>query len=1403
MTKVFGSVPLIIIAAAFAISASADGSLQTVGVARIDITPDYPIRLSGYGNRTSVSEGVEQRIWAKALAFDAKGDNPAVLITVDNCGVPLHVRIEVVKRLQHSTKLKPDRIAILSSHTHSAPMLKGVLANLFSVDLTETERATIERYTCELTDALVTVATEALANGKPANVSYGIGRSNMAENRRYGGGPTDSDVPVMRVSDAGGKLMAIFANYACHCTAISGKFNRICGDWAGYTQEYLEEEFPGATALIGIGCAGDQRPAKRFGLDFAKVNGREVADRVIDVLERKDLWPIGHPPKCRGAMTNLPFLTPRSRTEWEARARSQTRPTAYHAQKNLKRMDRGEKLESEIAYYVQSWSFGDDLLMVFLPGEVVVDYSVRLKREFDRERTWVNAYANDVPCYIPSERVLREGGYEGESSMRYYDRPNVFAAGVENRVFGALASIIPSQFKSADAKGAMPPPVAATDSTTYFTTKPGHYVQFVASEPQVVDPVAIDFDLRGRLWVAEMNDYPSGLDGNYQPGGRVRLLEDRDKDGRFETATLFLKDIPFPTGITAWGKGALICAAPDILYAEDTTGDGRADVVRKVFSGFVTDNYQARVNSLELGLDNWIYGANGLRGGNINWPAAKKPVTLGSRDFRFSPDFQRFEPASGYTQQGRVRDDWDNWFGCNNSSSLFGYPMEHRYRDRNPHVFLPADRVYVPVGDEPERIYPTSELLTRFNRPSHYNRVTSGCGLGIHRDSVVGGDFYGDAFVCEPVHNVVRRLRLKPDGPVFAGHRAEDEQTSEFLSSRDNWFRPAQVKTGPDGALWVVDMYRSVIEHPRWIPEDRLKELDVRAGAGMGRIYRVLPSGGRLRAMPDLGDADVRTLVNHLDTPNGTLRDLIHRELIIRKDRSAVPALETQFKSAKPPVTRLIALCLLDGLSPDGVSQSVLRAALADADAPVRRHAIRICESAGSGGESELIRRLPLLVEDADRFVRYQLALSLGQISEATAGSFLARLAVKDLGHPWMRAAILSSARDCASVILESVARTQVETPGRSEMLGQLIGIVAATAKPEVVGQMLRHAVSRRQEHWQPGDWATLVALQDALERNRVDIRNYVDSTDAATREAARSIKTAHEFAMVVAMDQSHTTAMRLAAVRLAGRGFNSYERDLPRLAELLRPVHPIELQSKAVKMITRRADAKVPGFLLANWATLAPAVRGGIVTELLRREEWIRVLLDAVEKGTVSPGEIDHVSRLRLARHGNAKIVARAGKLVPMEAPKKRAAVLRQYQSVLTLTGIAANGRAVFERACATCHALNGLGVNVGPDISVYRNKNANDLLVAILDPNSVIEPRYTAYEIETRDDRSLSGIIQSDSTAGVTLVQAQGIRTEIPRGQIASMRASTLSLMPEGLEQVITPQQMADLIAFLKATP
>ena len=442
---------LLVIAAGLLLVAnvSADeGRAVPVGVARIDITPEGPIRMAGYGDRRTESEGVAQRLWAKALAIGDDESGPAVLVTVENCGVPASVTEEVARKLENTRRIRRERLVVCSTHIHTGPCLTGVLATQFGQPLPKDQQATIERYTRELPDKLEKVAMAALADRQPRHLSWAQGTADFAVNRRvlkdgqfvklgaYPAGPVDRVLPVLRVTDASDKVIAIVANYACHCTALGAAFNRICGDWAGYAQQYIEEQHPGAICMMTIGCAGDADPQPRTGLEYAQQHGRTFA-AAVDRILRGDMTPIRGPLTCRLERIRLTFDRIPTRPEWESLAKG-TGATAYHARLQLARLNGGEQLQKELDYPIQVWRFGDNLTFVFLAGEVMVDYSIRLRKELNDTRLWLCAYANDVPCYIPSRRNLAEGGYEVDTAMVYYDRPGRLAQDTEDRIVACV-----------------------------------------------------------------------------------------------------------------------------------------------------------------------------------------------------------------------------------------------------------------------------------------------------------------------------------------------------------------------------------------------------------------------------------------------------------------------------------------------------------------------------------------------------------------------------------------------------------------------------------------------------------------------------------------------------------------------------------------------------------------------------------------------------------------------------------------------------------------------------------------------------------------------------------------------------------------------------------------------------
>lgn len=439
------------------LAGSAGAQTWKAGAARIDITPDYPVRLSGYGSRTTEHEGVALKIWAKALALQWGDEKPAIILTVDSTGIPAAVRAEVLKLLAAGgNEIADERLSLHSSHTHSAPHVRGYLPFIFGEDLPADQSDRIDRYTKEVTAKMAAVAKQALDAMKPAKLDWGVGTVKFAGNRRYKSptgfinspnpsGPTDHALPVLRVTDAAGKLRVIFTSYACHCTTLA--FNKVHGDWAGEAQREMELRFPGVIAMTAIGCGGDQNPYPRREWELARLHGISLGDGAAAVLKGR-LSPVRGPLQCRARKIELPLDALPGKDEWIKKSKDTSKHAAYQARYFLAILNRGEKLLTRVPYEVQSWQFGNDLAIVNLPGEVVVDYSLRLKREYDRARLWVNAYTNDVPCYIPSQRVWKEGGYEAAGAMLYYGWPTRFASGIEESIIGAVKAIMPGAFQA-------------------------------------------------------------------------------------------------------------------------------------------------------------------------------------------------------------------------------------------------------------------------------------------------------------------------------------------------------------------------------------------------------------------------------------------------------------------------------------------------------------------------------------------------------------------------------------------------------------------------------------------------------------------------------------------------------------------------------------------------------------------------------------------------------------------------------------------------------------------------------------------------------------------------------------------------------------------------------------------
>ena len=953
-------------------------------------------------------------------------------------------------------------------------------------------------------------------------------------------------------------------------------------------------------------------------------------------------------------------------------------------------------------------------------------------------------------------------------------------------------------------KGLTPEARSPQASLRSIRTRPGLRVELMAAEPLVRDPVAFDWGADGKLWVAEMIDYPLGKTGDGKEGGKVVYLEDTDADGSYDKSTIFLEGLNFPNGVRPWGKGVLITAAPDIIYAEDTDGDGKADKTSKLYSGFGLGNQQHRMNTLAWGLDGWLHCANGDSGGKIRSLLTGKTTSINGRDFRIRPDEGLLDTTTGQTQFSTTRDDWGNWFGCQNPRPMFHFVLTDSYIRRNPHSAAPG--AISTVAPNAGRVYPRSRLMPRFNDQHGANHFTSANGLTIYRDNLLGPGFNGNAFVSEPVHNLVHRIILEPKGVTFGSRRARGEERSEFLASSDNWFRPTMIRTGPDGGLWIADMYRGVIEHPQYFYEGNFKKLKVRSGDRMGRLYRVVPAAGNTRPLAPLSSLareDAAGLAAATASPNGWVRDFAHQALARSRPAGAVPRLARLALKASEAPGRVQALCALGALRKEAgrtLMVTTLAAALKDPHPGVRRHALRLSE-AYLQDSPRLQQGALALEEDPDAHVRLQLAYSLGEWNSPAAGRSLGKLALANAGNRYITAAVLSSAKnnleELIAVVFAGAQGTSQQKKIARALSARLLPLAAAFGKPRAIAAVLAEITRKPAEAKSYAAWQfdALSGLAESSAQEDSPFRKELEKAGGAVKEMLRS-------AAALISDPGADEALRNAAVRLVGRSpalGSAPAGVLETLAGLLNIRNGLALQELAVDSLARFQSPEVPTLLLSGWKGQAPSIRSRILTLLLRREEWLPTLLDTMESGLVATGELDALERAGLTSHPNAALRKRAKALLGA-VNADRAAVIRKYQVVKTLTADPQKGFALFEKYCTPCHRLGDAGHQLGPDLAALVDKSTDAMLSALLDPNLGVERKYSQYTAVTTDGRITTGIISEETGTSVTILAKEGKKTVFLRNRLARLESNGKSMMPEGLEKDLDAQSVADLIAALQ---
>jgi putative membrane-bound dehydrogenase-like protein len=952
------------------------------------------------------------------------------------------------------------------------------------------------------------------------------------------------------------------------------------------------------------------------------------------------------------------------------------------------------------------------------------------------------------------------------------------------------------------------PAVEPKNALKTLHVKKGFHAELAACEPNVVSPVALSFDENGRMYVVEMIDYSERRDETPHLG-RIRLLEDTDGDGVFDKSTVFADNLPWPTAVFCYGGGIFVGATPDILYLKDTNGDGKADVREVVFTGFAEGmkriNVQGMLNSFIWGLDNRIHGATSTDGGvgkSLRHPELK-PVDLHGRDFVIEPRGMTMTTEAGGGQHGLSFNNEGRRFTCNNSDHIRLYMYDDRYAARNPLYSMPpclvsiavdgpAAEVYRISPEEPWRVIRTkwrvaglvSGPIEGGGRASGY--FTGATGGMIYRGSAFPKDFLDNAFVGDAGGNLVHRKILLPDGVGLKAQRPDDERKVEFAASTDTWFRPVQFANAPDGTLYVIDMYREVIEHPWSLPDNIKKFLDLNSGNGRGRIYRIAPDGFKQPKPPRLGKASTAELVATLENPNGWHRDTASRLLYERQDKSAVAPLTQLLEQSTFPLARLHALHSLEGLG--ALQEGQVLAGLYDSDETVREHAVKLSETLFRDGipPDRLLVKLHQMADDPSINVRYQLAFTLGDLKGNSKLALLAAIAKRDLDSSWTQAAILSSLSEGAGALFAHASPDPKVSDSKAgqEFLRQLVMLVGAQNKRGEIAQVLEFIGRINQPTL---SFALVRALSDGLQR-----------AGSSLAGAGADVKGVLSQANKIASDDNAAEEVRAEAVEVLG--VTSFAEAGETLLLLLNLKQPQAVQLAAISTLSRFNDPQIGGALIKRWETLTPRLRSEAVTVLLARPDRATVLLKAIEAGTIRPSALTTAQINFVQNHRDKSVRDLAAKVLSAQPTSTRQQVIDAFMPALNLKGDPAHGKKIYEERCISCHRLGGEGHALGPDLVTVKNSGKEKLLVNILDPNREVRPDYISYVVETKDDESYIGLVANETATSVTIRQAYSKEDVIQRSNIRKMQSQGQSLMPEGVEAGMSPQDLADLLEYIE---
>jgi putative membrane-bound dehydrogenase-like protein len=916
-------------------------------------------------------------------------------------------------------------------------------------------------------------------------------------------------------------------------------------------------------------------------------------------------------------------------------------------------------------------------------------------------------------------------------------------------------------------------------STEALAAHSGFQFRPVASEPLVIDPISARLDAKGRLWVVEMPDYPNGPPDGGEPRGRIKILEDRDGDGVFDHANLFAQGLEFVTGVQPYRDGAIVTLAGQIAFIRDLDGDGRGDETQVLFRGFAEQNQQLRANHPTLGPDGLVYVANGLRGGAVvavdsRYEPRPSPLDLRDRDFAFDPEGGWWGAVAGTSQFGMTIDDFGRRIGCSNRNPAKTAPLSLDAIERDP-LYAARDAIVdVAAAADQSKVVSRAEAWTTSNL--HSGQFSAACGVFAPGLEDAGGEWI---LVCEPTAYLVQKQRIRRDGSVWVAQRAE--QADEFFASANTWFRPVDVAAGPGTSVYVVDMARAVIEHPDFMPEELKSRPDQRDGDDLGRIWQIAP-GGDWPVTRTLESA--QQALRWLQSRSPWQRQMASQFLLEVSDDHESGLTAIVLSPDSLPQARSRAAWLLQRRQ--RIELDHLSALMQSDDGRLRALAAELA-SRDEGGLPIVTR----LCHDADPLVRRVAAAVVGGSADAIEDRAEALAAAVTAGESdrWIERTVASS----NSALIGPLAQRMAQRGDvQADLLAHLIERLAIES-PDQASGIVELLLERR--GWRaPLDEHSVTAMEAWINGNRKGRRSPSRALEVIPSGARERIQSAYESAGETAADTAVSPALRARCLEVAVAA-GVVPQDLRRLFS---SESPRALRAAALKPLLQVDRDWMRAYLEEHLTGMSIALREAAMDACGSNPSDANWLLDRVAAGSIPKTIIDPALAKRLRQHPDATVAAKAEKL--LRSDPDRARVLSEYKVASQDLGDADVGRRLFTEHCSACHHIDGVGTNVGPDISDTRTKTAESLLVSILDPNAAIDSSFVQYQILTVDGRVLDGLLIDETADSVTLQQKGGERITIAREEMDQIKSPGVSLMPEGFERSLDQKAMSHLLSYLK---